>query len=72
MNINFKSNIPDEIYGLNKDQEVAIFRTFQEIMTNIIRHSKATEVNIAIREDDEKIMLIIRDNGVGFTPRNNL
>ncbi len=68
MNINFKSNIPDEIHGLNKDQEVAIFRTFQEIMTNIIRHSQATEVNIAIREDEEKIMIIIRDNGVGFTP----
>ncbi len=68
LDINFKINIPDEINGLNKEQEVAVFRSFQEIMTNIARHSKATEVNIDIKSDEDKLMIIISDNGIGFTP----
>lgn len=68
LGIKFKIDMPDEIYGLSKEQEVAIFRTFQEIMTNIIRHSKASEVSVGIKADDEKLMIIINDNGVGFTP----
>lgn len=58
-------------YGLNKRMnnaiEVTIFRIIQELCTNIIKHSKATYVNIYLTQhNNTDINLIIEDNGVGI------
>ena len=37
-------------------------------MTNVARHAKATRVNISLKEDDEALILRIRDNGKGIEP----
>lgn len=68
LGIEFKTNFPSELPELSKEQEVAVFRTFQEIMTNIARHSKASEVNVSLRIDENRLKLIVKDNGVGFIP----
>lgn len=40
---------------------------FQEMLNNILKHSKATKVNIAINYSiDNKFVLQVEDNGVGF------
>ena len=44
----------------------AIFRIFQESLTNVLRHSKATEVTSFFRLNDDSITLLIEDNGIGF------
>lgn len=67
LDIKFLTNFPEEITGLDKQIEITIFRTFQEMMTNIARHSKATEVFVSVRKDEEKFMMIVKDNGVGFS-----
>uniref|UniRef100_A0A832DKE3 histidine kinase n=1 Tax=Ignavibacterium album TaxID=591197 RepID=A0A832DKE3_9BACT len=67
LDIKFLTNFPEEITGLDKQIEITIFRTFQEMMTNIARHSKATEVLVSITKDEEKFMMIVKDNGVGFS-----
>ncbi|WP_337865653.1 PAS domain S-box protein [Ignavibacterium sp.] len=66
MNINFLSNFPEGISGLDKDLEIVIFRSFQEIMTNIARHSKATEVIVNIFVENNIFNLFVKDNGKGF------
>jgi signal transduction histidine kinase len=44
-----------------------IYRILQEAMNNIAKHSKATLVNISLmRKKDDRIELVIQDNGVGF------
>lgn len=48
--------------------EIAIFRMVQELSTNIIKHSHATEASIQLTNHDENINIIIEDNGVGFPP----
>lgn len=68
LNIKFLTNFPEEVIGLDKHLEITIFRTFQEMMTNIARHSKATEVFVSITKDEEKFKMIVKDNGVGFSP----
>ena len=52
---------------LNQNTSTAVFRIFQETLTNIARHSKATHVDIKLLEEDENIILEIKDNGVGIT-----
>ncbi len=43
-----------------------IFRVYQEALTNIARHSKATEVETKIDEDHDHILLEVKDNGQGM------
>ncbi|HNO12452.1 MAG TPA: ATP-binding protein, partial [bacterium] len=43
------------------------FRIFQETLTNVMRHAEATEVVIEFFAEQERLNLIIRDNGKGIT-----
>jgi len=44
----------------------AVFRIFQEILTNVARHSRATRVDVQLAASDERIELEVTDNGVGI------
>ena len=48
------------------DFKLSVFRIVQEQMNNIIKHAKATHVNIELLRDDENIFLKVQDNGIGF------
>ena len=52
---------------LSGEQSTAVFRIFQEALTNILRHAQATMVNIHMNEDDGELILTISDNGRGIT-----
>ncbi len=60
----FKSNVNN--ITVKNDIATAIFRIFQESLTNVLRHSLATKVKIFLIVDNETITLNIKDNGVGF------
>ena len=51
---------------LNTDVEIILFRIAQESLQNIINHSKATNVYVLIRFDEETFDFSIRDDGIGF------
>ncbi|MHA1381053.1 MAG: response regulator [Candidatus Helarchaeota archaeon] len=51
---------------LDPDCSTAIFRIFQEAMTNIARHAKATKVNIRLKRVNGKLEIQISDNGKGI------
>lgn len=43
-------------------------RVAEETLTNILKHSQATEVVIALTESENQLILHIEDNGIGFDP----
>jgi two-component system, NarL family, sensor histidine kinase DevS len=43
-------------------------QALREILSNVVRHSEATAVDIQIDTNDKLIELIVHDNGVGFVP----
>ena len=47
----------------------ALFRIFQEMLTNVARHSEATAVSVHLSHDAENLMLCGSDNGRGITER---
>jgi len=51
---------------IDEQQSTNIFRIFQEILTNIIRHAQATKVTILLRLENGFFTLEVRDNGVGI------
>lgn len=55
-----------EDIALNDDQATALFRIFQEALTNIAKHANATEVVVDLRRVDAQLALSIRDNGRGM------
>jgi len=51
---------------INKQQETSLFRIFQHAMSNVAQHSKASRVRINLYKSEEKLILEIWDNGIGF------
>ena len=46
--------------------EKVLYRVIQEAVNNVIKHAKATELNIAIDKNKENVLAKIADNGQGF------
>jgi PAS domain S-box-containing protein len=44
----------------------AMFRIFQETLTNVARHAKATRAEVVLQKQRDRLVLLIRDNGRGF------
>ncbi|OOQ59967.1 sensor histidine kinase [Mucilaginibacter pedocola] len=55
-----------ESFNNDSGKETIMFRLFQEIINNIIQHSKATEIFVNLEQIDGTLKMDIRDNGVGF------
>jgi len=51
----------------DQDFTTAFFRIFQETLTNIIRHAKATRVDVHLGAEGEDLVLTVKDNGRGIT-----
>lgn len=45
---------------------IACFRVIQEAVTNIMRHSNATRVSVSLRQHEGDLLLVVRDDGIGF------
>jgi len=57
--IGFKKRVTSEF-------ELILYRIFQESMNNIVKHSKAQTVNAMLTYSYPKVILMIKDDGVGF------
>ena len=53
----------------DRDRNTALFRIFQETLTNIARHAEATEVSVSLKLKDGQIELKVQDNGRGITEK---
>jgi signal transduction histidine kinase len=52
---------------VDAQQSTVLFRILQEVLTNVVRHAHATEVDIRLEETREHVMMQVRDNGTGIT-----
>jgi two-component system NarL family sensor kinase len=53
--------------SINPQKGIFLFRMFQEMINNIFKHAQATKINVAvIYTTDDKFVLKVRDNGIGF------
>jgi PAS domain S-box-containing protein len=64
--ITFNTNSQD--YLFKPEVATELYRIFQEALTNVVRHSGATEVKSSLTLTGEKIYLALSDNGNGFDP----
>src|SRR5205085_2900426 len=68
--IRCRAKLPPETIKVEFDIATAAFRIFQEILTNVARHSRATRVDIELDVNDERLALEVVDNGIGIPERD--
>ena len=59
-------DVPPDSDGLDPERSTAVFRIFQEVLTNVARHANATRVDVSMRRDERRFTLEVRDNGKGI------
>jgi PAS domain S-box-containing protein len=52
---------------VDKEMATTIYRIFQEMLTNIARHAKATQCLVSLKENEKELNLEVTDNGAGIT-----
>ena len=63
-NIETELSIEDVSVSLNVEQ--ALFRVLQEALANVARHSKADKVLVSLNSENDNVILVVEDNGIGY------
>jgi signal transduction histidine kinase len=56
----------DETAQLPEDVHIAFYRIAQEALNNVVKHSRATEVQVHLYSKVKQVVLLVQDNGQGF------
>jgi signal transduction histidine kinase len=66
--IRCRVSLPKEPLVLDAQRSTAIFRIFQESLTNVARHAQASRVEATLAREANQLIFEVRDNGKGFDP----
>jgi PAS domain S-box-containing protein len=64
--VNFQSHGPLGRYDRNV--EITVYRIAQEALNNALKHARAQEINLQLTVDEDQLLLIVEDDGIGFSP----
>ncbi|NPU85160.1 MAG: PAS domain S-box protein [Syntrophaceae bacterium] len=65
--IQCRVTVEPEDMQLNPDLSTAVFRIFQETLTNVWRHAEAKRVQVSLKLTGGEVRLTVKDNGKGIT-----
>lgn len=51
---------------LGEASSVLVFRILRELLTNVVKHAQASQVDITVSRDGDHLSLLVSDNGIGF------
>jgi signal transduction histidine kinase len=68
--IAFDFAVTEQEPALHQDRATALFRMFQEMLSNVSRHAGASRVDVQMRIEDDRLSLRVADNGSGFDVGN--
>jgi len=58
-------SLPEEDASYGREHGVALLRTLEEGLRNVLQHASASRVDVILDDNDDEIMLTVRDNGIG-------
>jgi signal transduction histidine kinase len=57
---------PDDQDGLDREQATAVYRIYQEALTNVVRHARALAIHIRLEREQNRFVMEIEDDGIGI------
>jgi signal transduction histidine kinase len=63
LKVSFRSSVPDQ---LPPQVTIGLYRAIHEGVTNVVRHARATELDVAMEKESDGVVCSVRDNGVGI------
>jgi signal transduction histidine kinase len=70
--IEARISLPEDESRYQPEQGVALLRALEEGLRNVAAHARASAVEVILDDNDEAIMLTVRDNGVGLNGDDHL
>jgi len=70
LHINGRLHVELNTFGLDqrleRSVEIALYRIVQELVSNVLKHAKASELTIGVTRAPGRLSVVVSDNGVGF------
>jgi signal transduction histidine kinase len=60
-------DLDENLPSLGTEKPIILFRMIQEVVNNIIKHAAANTIYLSAKEDNNRLMITIQDNGKGFS-----
>ncbi|MBN2650124.1 MAG: hypothetical protein JXR50_10340, partial [Prolixibacteraceae bacterium] len=54
---------------IDSNLEILTYRSAHELVNNALKHSKASQINVQIVQEPDRLSLTVQDNGIGFDPK---
>lgn len=70
--VNVDLNVTGPTRRLEAHVEVTVFRAVQELLNNARVHGQASEISITLDQDDDRLLVVVEDNGGGFNVNETL
>jgi signal transduction histidine kinase len=64
LRVSFHSSVPDR---LPPQVAIGLYRAIHEGVTNVVRHARATELEVSMHKDADGLICSVKDNGVGVS-----
>ncbi|WP_084640466.1 sensor histidine kinase [Duganella phyllosphaerae] len=65
-NITARSSLPDDELDCPRSHGIVLLHTLEEALRNIVAHAGATEVDVIVDDNEDEVMMTVKDNGVGL------
>jgi PAS domain S-box-containing protein len=67
-NIACEVSLPDEDIAISHKLEITVYRMLQEMLNNVVKHAQASQVDVILDVDEDRVALTVRDDGIGMPP----
>ncbi len=65
--ITARCSLPEEELDCPRSHGIVLLHTLEEALRNIVAHAQATEVDVIVDDNEDEVMLTVKDNGVGLS-----
>lgn len=64
-NIRARCSLPEEELNCPRSHGIVLLHTLEEALRNIVTHAQATEVDVIVDDNEDEVMMTVKDNGIG-------
>lgn len=65
--IKARCSLPEDELDCPRSHGIVLLHTLEEALRNIVQHAQASEVDVIVDDNEDEVMLTVKDNGVGLS-----